>query len=49
MASYNYRTVPQIARNTSRVFTVEYCAKTAAYGGILERNARFRPLYGSLQ
>ena len=29
--------------------TLEYCAKTVVYGAILERNARFRPIYGSLQ
>ena len=48
-ASYEYRTVPQIARNTSRAFTLEYCSKTAVYGAILEQNARFRSIYGSLR
>ena len=48
-ASYDYRTVLQIARNTSRAVTLEYCAKTTVYGAILEQNACFRPIYGSLQ
>ena len=37
------------ARNTSRAFTLEYCAKTVVYGTILEQNARFRLIYGSLR
>ena len=45
-ASYNYRTVSKFVRNTSRTFVLEYCAKTAVYGAILEQNARFRPIYG---
>ena len=48
-ASYDYRTVSKFVRNTSRAFTLEYCAKTAVYGAILEQNARFRPIYGSLR
>ena len=28
---------------------LEYCAKTAVYDSILEQNARFRPIYGSLR
>ena len=48
-ASYDYRTVSKFVRNTSRAFTLEYCAKTALYGAILEQNAHFRPIYGSLR
>ena len=48
-ASYDYRTVSKFVRNTSRAFTLEYCAKTAVYGAILEQNARLRPIYGSLR
>ena len=48
-ASCGYRTVSKFARNTSRAFTLEYCAKTAVYGAILEQNARFRPIYSSLR
>ena len=47
-ASYDYPTVSKFVHNTSRAFTLEYCAKTAVYGAILEQNARFRPIYGSL-
>ena len=49
MASYDYCTVSKFDRNTSRAFTLEYCAKTAVYGAILEQNVRFRPIYGSLR
>ena len=48
-SSYDYRTVPQIARNTSRAFMLEYCVKTIVYGAILEQNARFRPISGRLR
>ena len=48
-ASYDYRTVSKFVRNTSRAFTLEYCAKTAVYGAVLEQNARFRPIYDSLR
>ena len=48
-ASYDYRTVSKLVRNTSRAFTLKYCAKTAVYGAILEQNARLRPIYGSLR
>ena len=41
-------TVSQIARNSNRAFTLQYCAKTAVYDAILEQNARFRPVYGDL-
>ena len=41
--------VSKFARNTSRASTLEYCTKTAVYGAILEQNARFRPIYGSLR
>ena len=47
-ASCGYRTVSKFARNTSRAFMHEYCAKMAVYDAILEQNARFRPIYGSL-
>ena len=48
-ASYDYRTVSKFVRIASRAFTLEYYAKTAVYGAILEQNARFRPIYGSLR
>ena len=48
-ASYDYRTVSKFVRNTSRAFTLEYCAKTVVYGAILEQNARLRPIYASLR
>ena len=48
-ASYDYCTVSKFVRNTSRAFTLEYCAKTAVYRAILEQNARFRPISGSLR
>ena len=48
-ASCDYRTIPKFARNTSRAFTLEYYAKMAVYGTILEQNARFRPIYGRLR
>ena len=49
MPSCDYRTVSKFDRNTSRAFTLEYCAKTAVYGAILEQNARFRSIHGSLR
>ena len=48
-ASCDNRTVSKFARKTSCAFTLEYCAKTAVYDAILEQNARFRPIYGSLR
>ena len=47
--SYDCRTILQTARNTSRAFTLEYGTKTAAYGAIIEQNARFQPIYSSLR
>ena len=48
-ASYDYRTVSKLVCNTSRAFTLEYCAKTVVYGAILEQKVRFRPIYDSLR
>ena len=48
-ASCDCRTVSKFARNTNRVFTLEYCAKTGVYGAILKQNGRFQPIYGSLR
>ena len=48
-ASCGYRAVSKFARNTSRAFTLEYCAKTVVYGTILEQSAHFRPICRSLR